>query len=102
MSELERIGDGLDEVLRRLGLPGTDVMGRLAEEWETLAGEPWAAWARPAGLHQGELTVEVEDGTAASLLRYRVPELLDRLEEGLGARQVESVRIRLGSRKKRS
>ena len=101
MSELEQIGEGLDEVLRRLGLPATDVMERLVGEWAGLAGEPWASRARPAGLHRGELTLEVADGTAASLLRYQSAQLLDRLEKALGARLVESVHIRLGSPKKR-
>lgn len=100
MSDLRRIGEGLDEVLARLGLPATDVMDRLVREWPQLAGEPWASRARPAGLHRGELTVEVTDGTAASLLRYQVPGLVDRLEEALGARLVSSVRIRLSSTKK--
>lgn len=101
MSDLERIGEGLDEVLRRLGLPATDVMDRLVSDWAALAGEPWASRARPAGLHRGELTVEVADGTAASLLRYQSAGLVDHLAEGLGARLVESVRIRLSSPKKR-
>lgn len=101
MSDLEKIGEGLDEVLRRLGLPATDVMDRLVRDWAGLAGEPWASRARPAGLHRGELTLEVADGTAASLLRYQSGQLVDRLEQGLGARLVESVHIRLSSPKKR-
>lgn len=102
MSDLEQIGEGLEEVLRRLGLPATDVMEKLVRDWPGLAGEPWASRARPAGLHRGELTLEVGDGTSASLLRYQSAQLLDRLEEALGARLVESVHIRLSSPKKRS
>jgi len=101
MSDLQRIGDGLDEVLRRLGLPATDVMERMVADWAVLAGEPWASRSRPAGLHRGRLTVEVADGTAASLLRYRAGELLARLEQGFGARLVDSVHIRLSTGKKR-
>ena len=97
MSDLQRIGDGLDGVLRRLGLPSADALERLAADWRKLAGEPWGSRARPAGLHRGRLTVEVADGGTASLLRYHVGELLERLEEGLGARFVESVQIRLSS-----
>jgi hypothetical protein len=100
MSDLERIGDDLAAVLRRLGLPALDALQRLVEEWGKLAGEPWASRSRPAGLQHGELMVEVADGTSASLLRYQVGELLQRLEDGLGARLVDSVHIRLGSSKK--
>lgn len=102
MSDLERIGDGLEAVLRRLGLPAVDVLQRLVSDWAELAGEPWASRARPAGLQRGELVVEVADGTSASLLRYQTEELLRRLEEGLGARLVDTVRIRLAGPKKGS
>ena len=102
MSDLERIGDGLEAVLRRLGLPAVDVLQRLVSDWAELAGEPWASRARPAGLQRGELVVEVADGTSASLLRYQTEELLRRLEEGLGARLVDTVRMRLAGPKKGS
>jgi hypothetical protein len=53
-------------------------------------------------LQRGELLVEVADGATASLLRYQVPGLVDRLEGALGARLVDTVKIRLrGSRKSR-
>jgi predicted nucleic acid-binding Zn ribbon protein len=102
VSDLERIGDGLEAVLRRLGLPAVDVLQRLVSDWTELTGEPWASRARPAGLQRGELVVEVADGTSASLLRYQTEELLRRLEEGLGARLVNTVRIRLAGPKKGS
>lgn len=102
MSDLQRIGEGLDAVLRRLGLPAADALQRLVEDWRSLAGEPWASRSRPAGLRRGELTVEVEDGATASLLKYQSAELLRRLEQGLGGPLVEAVRLRVGSRKKGS
>jgi len=100
MSDLQRIGDDLAAVLRRLGLPAVDATQRLIDDWPELAGEPWASRSRPAGLQGGELVVEVADGTSASLLRYQAGDLLRRLEEGLGARLVDAVRIRVGSAKK--
>lgn len=100
MSDLERIGDDLAAVLRRLGLPPLGALQRLVDDWAGLAGEPWASRSRPATLQHGELVVEVADGTSASLLRYQVGDLLRRLQEGLGARLVDTVRIRLESSKK--
>ena len=100
MSDLERIGEDLAAVLRRLGLPSVGALQRLVDDWADLAGEPWASRSLPATLQHGELLVEVADGTSASLLRYQVGELLRRLEEGLGARLVDTVRIRLASSKK--
>jgi hypothetical protein len=100
VSDLERLGDGLEGVLRRLGLPPPGALDRLLDDWPALAGEPWASRAVPVVLRRGELVVEVADGTAASLLKYQSNALLDRLEQGLGARLVDSVRIRLSGPKK--
>lgn len=102
MSELERIGENLDELLQRLGLPAADAVQRLMSQWAQLAAEPWASRARPVGLQRGELVVEVTDGATASLLKYQCGELLERLERGLGARFVDAVRIRLAGPKKGS
>jgi len=102
VSDLQRIGEDLDAVLRRLGLPAADAVQRLMGDWATLAGEPWASRARPVGLHRGELVLEVADGTTASLLKYQCEALLKRLEQGLGARLVDAVRIRLTAAKKGS
>lgn len=99
MSDLERIGDGLEAVLRRLGLPAPGVLDRLMDDWPEVAGEPWAERAVPVGLQKGELVIEVADGATASLLKYQVAALLERLEKGLGARLVETVRLRVRSSK---
>jgi len=100
VSDLERLGDGLEGVLRRLGLPPPGALSRLLDDWPALAGEPWASRSVPAGLCRGELVLEVPDGTTASLLKYQANALLDRLEQGLGARLVGSIRIRLSGPKK--
>lgn len=100
MSDLQRIGDGLEAVLRRLGLPSPGALDRLLNDWAELAGGPWAERAIPVGLRDGELLVEVADGATASLLKYQVSDLLDRLERGLGGRLVTAVRLRVESPKK--
>ena len=100
MSDLQRLGDDLDALLRRLGLPAPGTLDRLLAEWPSLAGGAWAERSMPVGVRDGELLVEVADGTTASLLRYQVSDLLDRLERGLGARLVDSVRLRVRGPKK--
>ena len=102
MSDLQRIGDGLEAVLRGMGLPAPGVLEHLVKDWGEVAGEPWAGRAIPVGLQQGELALEVADGATASLLKYQVTGLLDRLERALGARLVETVRLRLANPKKAS
>ena len=100
MSDLQQIGDGLEAILRRLGLPAPGALDRLLNDWAELAGGAWAERATPVGLRDGELLVDVPDGATASLLKYQVSDLLDRLERGLGTRLVTGVRIRVESPKK--
>lgn len=100
MSDLKPVAEGLEEILRRLGIPSPGALERLVADWPELAGEPWAGRTAPAGWQRGELVLEVADGATASLLRYQVPALLERLESALGARLVEGVRLRVRSAKK--
>jgi len=100
MSDLQPIGEGLEEILRRLGLPSPGALERLVTDWPGVAGEPWAGRTTPVGWQSGELVLEVADGATASLLRYQVPALVERLESALGARLVEAVRLRVRSSKK--
>ena len=102
MRDLERVSGFLDQVLRRFGLPDPVDLGRLVEEWADVAGEPWGTRSRPAGLADGELLVEVADGSLATLLRYQQGALLERLEQRLGPGLVTSVRIRVNRSKKGS
>lgn len=98
--DLEPIGKDLDELLVRLGMPTALDLTELVEDWEEVAGEPFAGVAEPVGLKDGELVVQVKDGAAASLLRYRVGPLLDRLRSHFGEGAVDRVKIRVGNRKK--
>lgn len=72
----------------------------LTSDWRELAGEPFGSRSSPAGIHDGVLTVVVDDGAVASLLRYRLSELLELLGERLGAGVVSEIKIRVDSRKK--
>jgi predicted nucleic acid-binding Zn ribbon protein len=100
MSDLEPVGGFLDRVLEGFGMPGSTDLESLVDRWPELVGERWATRCRPAGLKAGELLVEVDDGSVATLLKYRRGELLEALEEGLGGRIVTSVRIRVARPKK--
>ena len=95
MSDLERLGEGLDVILRRIGLPEVPDLGRLADNWESLAGEPFGTRSRPVGLSGGTLVLEVADGASATLLRYQTGALLQRLETRFGAPIATDIRFRV-------
>ena len=92
--EMRRAGEELERLLEELGLASPDAITVIMSEWATLAPEAWASLARPLRLADGELTVEVEDGGAASVLRYRVAELTSAINQKLGDGTVANVRIR--------
>ena len=100
MGDLEHVGDDLEEMLRRFGMPDPAAAERLVDEWPEVAGEPWASRSRPAGLKDGVLVVEVDDGAVATLLKYQERALLERLEKRLGPGLATSVRIRVARGKK--
>lgn len=97
---LQPIGSGLERLLRDMGMPEAFDASRLADEWGEVAGEPFASLARPASYGGGELVLQVADGSAASLLKFRVSDLIDRLDARYGRGRVTTVRFRVGGGKK--
>ncbi len=98
--ELKPIGAGLERLLRDMGMPRLVDVGRLGEEWPEAAGEPFASLARPVSYRSGELVLAVDDGVAASLLKYRIGDLVDRLSQRYGPGTVTAVRITVARSKK--
>ncbi len=62
-------------------------------DWETLAPPVWNEHGRPIRLENGELLVAVPDGATASLLRFRVGELMDAINGRLKIEAVTTVRV---------
>ena len=78
-NEMEPIGSGLERLLHDLGMPRAFDVAAVADEWDEVAGEHFAKLSKPAAFGSGELVVEVADGSAASLLKYHVGSLVERL-----------------------
>lgn len=98
---LRKIGTGIEKMLRDLGMPEMFDVATLVADWPAIAGEPFASMSTPAAFGDGVLTLVATDGVAASLLKYRVGDLVGRLGERFGEGVVTSVRIRVGGVKKR-
>jgi predicted nucleic acid-binding Zn ribbon protein len=94
-SEPARLRDTLAAVGADLGLPAPDALDSLARGWPDLAGAELAAHSRPGALRDGVLTVLVEAAGWATQLRYREPEVLQRVAEAVGAGVVRGLRIRV-------
>jgi len=76
------LSDILTNVVEALG----SSPGRLEviADWDKLAPPTWREQASPVRLQSGELVVAVADGASASVLRFRVGELIDALNAQLG------------------
>ncbi len=98
--DMRPIGSGLERLLRDIGMPRIFDIGRLADEWPEVAGEPFAALSQPASYRGGELVIQATDGASASLLKFHVGGLVERLTERYGPGVVTTVRIRVGGAKK--
>jgi predicted nucleic acid-binding Zn ribbon protein len=92
---LQPIGGSVDAFLKRIGMPAAVDLGAVVEAWSEVAGEPFAASCQPVGLRHGELVVGVDSGPSATLLKYRIGDLLDRLQAHFGAEMITAVRIRV-------
>jgi hypothetical protein len=95
----KRLSDGLDRVARQLGAPGAGVLAAVFDRWDEIAGPVLAPRSRPLWLARGTLVVGVGDPTAATEVRYRAGELLDRVEEAAGSRVADRVEVRVRARR---
>lgn len=94
MKEPARLSDVLKGLLGRLGVPDPTTWNRIREEWDEIAGDPWARLSRPFALTGEILVVEATTPAAVSMLRYGTAGLKARLDEHLGAGIVAEIRVR--------
>jgi hypothetical protein len=78
---------------------GIDVRhGQLVTDWKSFAPDDWVTFGTPVGVRTRTLLVEVSDGSAATLLRYQIGDLLSVIDERFGEGIVTSVNVRIGGR----
>ncbi len=87
------ISGGVARMLRRLGMGDVRVLMDLQENWDEIAGRPWAGASRPMGIKGGELAVEAFDPGMVSMLRYATGGLVRAVEERIGEGQVDRVKV---------
>ena len=91
--DLEGMGDALRRVVGRLGMGDLDVLLELREEWDDLAGPPWAGASRVVGIERGVVVVQAFEAGSVSFLRYGEAALLEAIEERFGPRVATSVKV---------
>ena len=92
-SPLTSLNGPLRSALRRLGLTDIDLLLRLAKDWDTLLGAPWAGASSPVMLANKELTVQADTQASVGILRYDISEVIRTVNETVGEGTIEAVRV---------
>ncbi|HVM67579.1 MAG TPA: DciA family protein [Acidimicrobiales bacterium] len=88
-----RVGDDLDELLRRAGGAGGTASATVFSRWEEAVGPAVAAHAQPAALRGTTLVVAVDGPAYATQLRLLGRQLLNRLSEIAGRGVVDAIEV---------
>jgi hypothetical protein len=94
----------LDRVVRGMGAPGTDAVELVFNRWDEVVGGVLASRTRPVSLDRGTLVLEADDPAVVSHVRWLEHDLVERLDELLGAGRVTAVEVRVarpGGRRRR-
>ena len=90
-----RVGDTLDRVLKSLGAPTSAGISVVFDRWCDVVGEAMAARTRPLTIDRQTLVVGCDEPAVATHVRFLEPQLVARLAELAGERQVTRVEVRV-------
>ena len=91
-----RVGDLLDDVLRRTGVRRQVERQGALDAWSAVVGERIAEVTEPVRVDGGVLYVEVRSSAWMMELDMMKHEILERLNEGRDEGRIEKVRFLLG------
>ncbi|MFO7298815.1 MAG: DUF721 domain-containing protein [Actinomycetes bacterium] len=93
MKDLEPIGEGLEKMFSRLGLPNPGVMAAVMAEWEELAGPPWKGNSKPVVVRGRTLVVEASASSQVAFLKYGITKLLQSLAGRFGEGVITQIEV---------
>jgi hypothetical protein len=91
--DLTPLNQSVFSALSGLGISHIKVTIRLINEWDELAGDPWAGQTRPLGIRDGELIIETATAALVSMFRYATGSLHQRLEDSIGEGVISSITV---------
>jgi hypothetical protein len=90
-----RVADTLDRVLKRMGAPTSAGVSVVFDRWPDVVGEAMAARTRPLTIDRQTLVVACDESALATHVRFLEPQLVARLGELAGERQITRVEVRV-------
>jgi hypothetical protein len=94
------VGDTLDRVLGRLGAPSQAGIEVVFDRWREVVGESMAARTRPVSIDGAALVVACDEPALATHVRFLEPQLVARLGELAGSRQITRIEVRVDRRRR--
>jgi len=88
--------DGLEKVLKDLGLTDQLRLEEVVSAWKVAAGDFISRHATPDAFAKGVLTVRVSQSSVHHAMTMEKPALLRRLNEAMGGNKIKDVRFRHG------
>jgi len=91
----QKVGGGVERVLKHLNAPNADVVESVFSDWERLVGEVIASHTRPKRIENGVLVLEVDDPAWASEMEWMSEELLRRITTNANTEEITQIRVQL-------
>lgn len=91
----QRLGAGLDDVLRRLSGPSAQTTVDIFTQWASVVGEQIAQQCQPRSLDGKTLVIAVQDPAWASELKWMEKELLHRIQQHTGSEELTRIRVKV-------
>ena len=92
-NDLEPLGETIDEVFNKMGLPDPVLMSHINAEWENLAGSPWVGRSTPLYVRDEILVVEAAAPSMVAFLRYGAATLTENLKKRFGNKAISGVEV---------
>lgn len=91
----QKLGFGVDRVMRHLDAPEPSVVEAVFSEWSALVGEVIGSNTKPVRIKDGVLLVEVQNQAWASEMQWMAEELVRQIQAKLDTEEVTSITVRL-------
>lgn len=95
--KVEKISQTLQKVLTARGLSGRLGIYRVIGRWDSVVGTVIARHAQPHSIRGKKLTVQVDSPVWMQQLALLKPDLIEKVNKGLGPETVKEIKLTLGT-----
>jgi hypothetical protein len=94
--KIEKLSSTLQKIIAARGLAGKLGIYRIMGQWESVVGAVIASHAQPSAIRGKKLTVQVDSPVWMQQLSLLKPDLIEKVNRGMGEDAVKDITLRLG------